>query len=64
MQKSTGAASGVLIMAKIPILRFHLDGREEQFGVLVKCSVSIFLLIITDLEKKNKKCIGRALRED
>lgn len=31
-----------------------LGGREEQFGVLVTCSVSTFLLAITDLEKKTK----------
>lgn len=41
-------------MAMIPILSFPLDGRDEQFGVLVKCSIFIFLLIINDLGKKNK----------
>lgn len=31
----------------------------------MKCLISIFVLIVTDLvEKKNTKCIGSALRED
>lgn len=34
---SMGAASGMLIMANIPVVSFPLGGKEEQFGVLVKC---------------------------
>lgn len=39
-------------MAKIPILTFRFDGREEQFGFLGEMFNFHFVPIITDLEKK------------
>ena len=50
-------------MAKIPIWSFPLDGMEEQFGVWVKCSISSFLLIITDLEKMLQTALVEHLRK-